>query len=99
MGLKDETFSIRMLLRHGLVIDKSGIGAFHRQLALLRTLSGYVRTPAHQYFTQIPDSDICCGGQVNLAVNTCVHAIVVEPEYFRAHASLLNQPLADEAGG
>jgi hypothetical protein len=51
MGLKDEAFSIRVLLRCCLAIDKSGIGASQRRLALLHTLPCYLRTPAHQNFT------------------------------------------------
>jgi hypothetical protein len=51
MGLKDESFSIRVLLRHCTVNDKFGIGTPQRRLALLRALPCYLRTPTQQNFT------------------------------------------------
>lgn len=106
MGLKDETFSIRGLLRRGLAADKSAIGAPQGRLALLRTLPRCLGTPAGQNFTQVADSDIDRGSQiyrgtqVDLATSAIVHAIVAEPQYFGAHASLPNRSAGRmEVGG
>jgi hypothetical protein len=51
MGLEDEAFSIRVLLRHCLVNDKFAIGTPQHRLALLHALPCYLRTPAQQNFT------------------------------------------------
>ena len=83
-----------MLLRHRLAIDKGGIGTLQRGLALLSPLLCCLKTLAHQNFTQITDSEIYRGRQVNLAINAVVHAIVAKLQYFGAHASLPNQSLA-----
>jgi hypothetical protein len=94
MGVKVEIFSIEVLLSRCRVIDKSGIRTLQCRLAFHRALSCRLGTPAQQNFTQIPDSDIHCGSQINIAVSAIVHAIVAESQYFGAHASLPNHPLA-----
>src|SRR5271163_4069680 len=100
MGLKVESFSIGVLLRYSRAIDKPGIGTPQNRLALLRALPRCLGAPAQQNFTQVPDSDIHCGSQINLAVSAIVHAIVAESQYFGAHVSLPNQSAGRmKAGG
>jgi hypothetical protein len=93
MELKDEVSFIGMLLRYCLANEKSGIGTLQCRLALLRSLPSYVRTPAKQNFTQIADSDIYCGSQVNWAITAFAHAIIAKCQYFGAHALLPNRSM------
>jgi hypothetical protein len=60
--------------------------AQHR-FALLRPLLCYIRAPAQQNFTQIPDGDVYRGYQIDFAISAIVHAIVAELYYFGTHAS------------
>lgn len=97
MALKDESFSMRVLLRRCPVVDKSAIGTPQCRFALRRPLPCCLRAPAGQNFTQVPDRDVDGGSQVycrtqlNLAPSAIAYAIVAEPDYFGAHALLPNQ--------
>jgi len=78
--------------------DKSGKGAVQQQFALLRAFPCYVRAPAQQNFTQVPDRDIYCRHQVDLIVGAIVDTIVAKPKYFGAH-SALRESLCGQNGG
>lgn len=78
--------------------DKSGIGTVQQQFALLRALPCYLRAPAQQNFTQVPDRDIYCRHQINFIVSAIVDAIVTKLKYFSAH-SALRESLCGQDGG
>jgi hypothetical protein len=64
--------------------------AQHR-LALLRALPCYVRAPAQQNLTQIPDRHVDGSYEIDLALGAIVDAIVTQTQYFGAHALPPNQ--------
>jgi hypothetical protein len=68
------------------------------QFALFRALPCYLRAPAQQNFTQIPDRDINCCHQVNLIVSVIVDTIVTKLKYFSAHSVPRESPCWQDGG-
>ena len=89
---------LRLLSRFRSAGDTSGKGAVQQQFALLRALPCYIRAPAQQNFTQIPDRDIDCRHQVNLIVSAVVDTIVTKLKYFSAHSALRESPCWQDGG-
>jgi len=86
--LEGWVFSIGALSTFWLVNDISGKGKAQHRLALFRALPCHVGAPAHENFTQVPDSNIYRRHKVNLTIRNIVHVIVIKHKYFGAHLLL-----------